>query len=43
MLPRQEEMAQGSSFPPLLSDIMFDNLDKELERRRYYFCHYNDD
>jgi RNA-directed DNA polymerase len=34
---------QGSPLSPLLSNIMLDDLDKELERRGYAFCRYADD
>ncbi len=34
---------QGSPLSPLLSNIMLDELDKELERRGHSFCRYADD
>src|SRR4030067_197 len=34
---------QGSPLSPLLSNIMLDDLDKELERRGHAFCRYADD
>ena len=34
---------QGSPFSPLLSNILLDDLDKELERRGHRFCRYADD
>lgn len=34
---------QGSPLSPLLSNIMLDDLDKELERRGHTFCRYADD
>lgn len=34
---------QGSPLSPLLSNIMLDKLDKELERRGHAFCRYADD
>ena len=34
---------QGGPFSPLLSNIMLDDLDKELERRGPEFCRYADD
>ena len=34
---------QGSSLPPLLSNIVLDELDKELERRGHRFVRYADD
>ena len=40
---RQEGTPQGSPLSPLLSNIMLDDLDKELERRGHKFCRYADD
>ena len=34
---------QGGPLSPLLSNIMLDDLDKELERRGHAFCRYADD
>jgi RNA-directed DNA polymerase len=34
---------QGSPLSPLLSNIVLDELDKELERRGHHFCRYADD
>ena len=34
---------QGSPLSPLLSNIVLDELDKELERRGLHFCRYADD
>ncbi|MGD0236077.1 MAG: group II intron reverse transcriptase/maturase [Syntrophorhabdales bacterium] len=34
---------QGSPLSPLLSNILLDDLDKELERRGHRFCRYADD
>jgi len=34
---------QGSPLSPLLSNIMLDDLDKELDRRGHAFCRYADD
>lgn len=34
---------QGGPISPLLSNIMLDDLDKELERRGHNFCRYADD
>jgi len=34
---------QGSPLSPLLSNIILDDLDKELERRGHAFCRYADD
>ena len=36
-------MPQGGLLSPLLSNILLDELDKELERRGYSFCRYADD
>lgn len=41
--PRQEGTPQGSPLSPLLSNILLDDLDKELERRGHRFCRYADD
>lgn len=38
-----EGTAQGSPLSPLLSNILLDELDKELERRGHRFCRYADD
>ena len=35
--------AQGGPLSPLLSNIVLDDLDKELERRGLWFCRYADD
>ena len=40
---RQEGMPQGGPLSPLLSNILLDELDKELERRGHSFCRYADD
>lgn len=40
---RREGTPQGSPLSPLLSNIMLDDLDKELERRGHAFCRYADD
>ena len=40
---RSEGTPQGSPLSPLLSNIMLDDLDKELERRGHRFCRYADD
>ena len=40
---RTEGTPQGSPLSPLLSNIMLDDLDKELERRGHSFCRYADD
>jgi RNA-directed DNA polymerase len=41
--PREEETPQGSPLSSLLSNILLDELDKELERRGHRFCRYADD
>ena len=41
--PRTEGTPQGGPRPPLLSNILLDELDKELERRGHTFCRYADD
>lgn len=41
--PRHEGTPQGGPLSPLLSNILLDELDKELERRGHKFCRYADD
>lgn len=41
--PRVEGTPQGGPLSPLLSNILLDELDKELERRGHRFCRYADD
>lgn len=41
--PGTEGTPQGGPLSPLLSNIMLDELDKELERRGHAFCRYADD
>lgn len=41
--PSLEGTPQGGPLSPLLSNIMLDVLDKELERRNHRFCRYADD
>lgn len=41
--PRSEGTPQGSPLSPLLSNILLDDLDKELEQRGHRFCRYGDD
>ncbi len=41
--PRSKGTPQGSPLSPLLSNILLDELDKELERRGHNFCRYADD
>jgi len=40
---RVEGTPQGGPISPLLSNILLDDLDKELERRGHRFCRYADD
>ena len=40
---RDEGTPQGGPLSPLLSNIILDDLDKELERRGHSFCRYADD
>jgi len=40
---REAGTAQGSPLSPLLSNILLDDLDRELERRGHHFCRYADD
>lgn len=41
--PRSEGTPQGGPLSPLLSNILLDELDKELEKRGHSFCRYADD
>lgn len=41
--PRTEGTPQGGPLSPLLSNILLDELDKEMERRGHKFCRYADD
>jgi RNA-directed DNA polymerase len=41
--PRHAGMPQGGPLSPLLSNLLLDDLDKELERRGHRFCRYADD
>lgn len=43
MQVNQEGTLQGGPLSPLLSNILLDDLDKELERREHRFCRYADD
>jgi RNA-directed DNA polymerase len=40
---REQGTPQGSPLSPLLSNVMLDELDQELERRGHKFCRYADD
>ncbi|NNH57421.1 group II intron reverse transcriptase/maturase [Rhizobium laguerreae] len=40
---RNEGTPQGGPLSPLLSNVLLDDLDKELERRGHAFCRYADD
>lgn len=42
-MERVEGTPQGGPLSPLLSNIMLDELDKELEKRGHKFCRYADD
>lgn len=41
--PRTEGTPQGGPLSPLLSNVLLDELDKELERRGHWFVRYADD
>src|SRR5271157_300188 len=41
--PSREGTPQGGPLSPLLSNILLDELDKELQRRGHAFCRYADD
>jgi RNA-directed DNA polymerase len=41
--PVKEGAPQGGPLSPLLSNLVLDDLDKELERRGHRFCRYADD
>jgi len=43
VVERYEGTPQGGPLSPLLSNILLDELDKELERRGHRFCRYADD
>jgi group II intron reverse transcriptase/maturase len=43
VMPSTEGAVQGSPLSPLLSNIVLDELDKELERRGLAFCRFADD
>lgn len=42
-IERHEGTPQGGPLSPLLSNILLDELDKELEKRGHKFCRYADD
>jgi len=41
--PRVEGTPQGGPLSPLMSNVLLDDLDKELERRGHKYCRYADD
>lgn len=41
--PTEEGTPQGGPLSPLLSNLLLDELDRELERRGHRFCRYADD
>ena len=41
--PTEEGTPQGGPLSPLLSNLMLDVLDKELEKRGHRFVRYDDD
>jgi RNA-directed DNA polymerase len=43
LIPSEEGTVQGSPLSPLLSNIVLDELDKELEKRELEFCRFADD
>jgi len=43
VFPRDKGTPQGGPISPLLSNILLDDFDKELEKRGHYFCRYADD
>jgi len=43
VIPSEEGTPQGSPLSPLLSNVVLDELDKELERRGLEFCRFADD
>ncbi len=43
MQPTEKGTPQGGPLSPLLSNILLDDLDKELEKRGHRFCRYADD
>lgn len=43
IMEREEGTPQGGPLSPLLSNILLDDLDQELEKRGHSFCRYADD
>ena len=43
VVERKEGTPQGGPLSPLLSNVLLDDLDKELEKRGHRFCRYADD
>lgn len=43
IIPSEEGSVQGSPLSPLLSNVVLDELDKELENRNLEFCRFADD
>ncbi|HEX9830499.1 MAG TPA: reverse transcriptase domain-containing protein, partial [Thermodesulfobacteriota bacterium] len=43
VMDRREGVPQGGPLSPLLSNLLLDDLDKELESRGHKFCRYADD
>lgn len=43
IIPTEEGTTQGSPLSPLLSNIVLDELDKEIEKRGLEFCRFADD
>ena len=43
VIDTEDGCPQGGHLSPLLSNIMLDELDKELEKRGHKFCRYADD
>lgn len=43
VIEREEGTPQGGPLSPLLSNVLLDELDQELERRGHCFCRYADD
>jgi RNA-directed DNA polymerase len=43
IIDRRQGLSQGGPLSPLMSNLLLDDLDKELERRRHKFCRYGDD